>query len=125
MEHPNIISEYENYGCEVFSIIEDVQKKSFTSESQYQSKIIQKSKNNKSIIISTGMKTAVTPHECFWTNAFIAQGSKLKQVFINPFGKPTNAIMDVDLDIGKLWKTYPTIYQKDEKEIISSINCRK
>lgn len=58
------------------------------------------------IFIGTGMKTAVQPFKCYWTNTYIAQGDFMKQLLINPFGQPVNNVMDVDLDIIKMKRVY-------------------
>lgn len=69
-----MISEYQRYGCDVFSIVDDLSYENIDGGLGLVRKLHIKNDNRPCKILYTGCKTSINPIKCYWANSFILQG---------------------------------------------------
>lgn len=119
-----ILREYEQFGCEILSIVDDIPKQKIGETSTLQTLLFEHNKSTNNVIIYTGVKHSSNPLMCFWTNAFVLYNNDLKKCSVNPFGKGAQIRMNINMIQARKSKVYQEI-KTDKEALTIGINCRK
>lgn len=108
-ENPEIIAEYERYGCDVFSVVDDILVDNIGDMHSVARKLLSRNDSRPLPIVFTGCKTSVNPVKCYWTNSFIVQGENKKQANLCPFADWVNIKLNIDTIEGLKYRDFPEI----------------